>query len=59
MSRDDREYFERRAEAELKRAQEAENPAAVHAHSMLAELNIERAGKGANRRIRSKAGGQQ
>jgi hypothetical protein len=45
MSRDDREYFERRAETELKRAQEAEHPAVVHAHYMLAELHLERAGR--------------
>lgn len=35
-------YYERRAEAELQMAQDAVHPAAVYAHSRLADLYLER-----------------
>jgi hypothetical protein len=43
MIRNDREYFEARAEAELRIAQESEDPAVVRVHYQLAELHLERA----------------
>jgi hypothetical protein len=43
MIRNDREYFEARAEAELKIAEESDDPAVVQAHCQLAELHLERA----------------
>jgi len=40
---DDREYFNRRAEAEIEAASATENPAACRAHYQMAELYLERA----------------
>ena len=42
MSLDDRQYFYKRAEAELTMAQAARNPAAVRAHYTLAEHYLDR-----------------
>jgi hypothetical protein len=42
MSPQDREYFERRAEAEIEAAQQAENVAAVQAHYQLATYYLDR-----------------
>jgi hypothetical protein len=43
MNTDDRDYYEGRAEAELMRAQDSEDPAAVRVHYLLAEMHLERA----------------
>lgn len=40
---DDREYYNRRAEAEIEAASATENPAACRAHYQMAELYLERA----------------
>ncbi|WP_019515757.1 hypothetical protein [Sphingomonas sp. Mn802worker] len=40
---DDREYYNRRAEAEIEAASATENPAACKAHYQMAELYLERA----------------
>ncbi|MDB5705980.1 MAG: hypothetical protein JWN66_3096 [Sphingomonas bacterium] len=45
MSRDDRAYYQGRAEAELKRAEASNDPAAVRLHYQLAELHLERVGQ--------------
>ena len=42
MDRQDDNYLHDRAEAELKRAQQAEHPAAVKAHYMLAGYYLDR-----------------
>lgn len=42
MSQEEREYFERRAEAELALAQRAENRRAVQAHYELASAYLDR-----------------
>jgi hypothetical protein len=42
MIEDDRSYYQRRAEAEIERAQEAILPQAVRAHYQLAEAYLER-----------------
>lgn len=40
---DDRDYYNRRAEAEIEAASATENPAACRAHYQMAELYLERA----------------
>ena len=42
MSQDDRDYFERRAEAEIELAQRARHKAAVQAHYELASAYLDR-----------------
>ncbi len=42
MDREDHDYLESRAEAEIKLAQEAEHPAAVRAHYLLAGLYLDK-----------------
>jgi hypothetical protein len=42
MSHDDREYYERRAEAEIELAQRARHAAAVQAHYQLASAYLDR-----------------
>ncbi len=42
MVEDDRTYYQRRAEAELERAQQATEPGAVKAHYQLAEAYLGR-----------------
>ena len=42
MAKLDREYFEKRAEAELSLAQAAAHPAAVRAHYLMAGLYLDR-----------------
>ena len=40
---DDRDYYNRRAEAEIEAASATENPAACKAHYQMAELYLEKA----------------
>ena len=42
MAHDDREYYERRAEAEIELAQRARHSAAVQAHYQLASAYLDR-----------------
>lgn len=42
MMHDDREYYEARAEQQLRLAQESENPSAVQAHYQMAHLYLDR-----------------
>ncbi len=53
MSRDDRAYFQVRAEAELKMAQAAQNPEATRAHYTLAGHYLDRAHRGDGERNQS------
>ena len=42
MIEDDKDYYTRRAEAELERAQRAKKPEVVKAHYLIAEAYLER-----------------